>query len=58
VTAIEKFQQWHEHRHEYQKDWKSRTGKKMIGYFCTYEPEEIFYAFDVLPVRMLGSHEI
>jgi benzoyl-CoA reductase subunit C len=56
--AIEKFQQWYEHRHESQKDWKSRTGKKMIGYSCTYEPEEIFYAFDVLPVRMLGSHKI
>lgn len=56
--AIEKFQEWHENRHEYQEDWKKRTGGKMAGCFCTYETEEIFYAFDILLVRMLGSHEI
>ena len=54
---IEKFQEWYEKRHEYQKEYKERTGKKVVGYFCTYAPEEIFYAFDVLPVRILGSHE-
>ncbi len=54
---IEKFQEWYENRHEYQKEYKKRTGKKIVGYFCTYAPEEIFYAFDVLPVRILGSHE-
>lgn len=54
---IEKFQHWYDNRHEYQKDYIERTGKKIVGYFCTYVPEEIFYAFDVLPVRILGSHE-
>ena len=56
--AIEKFQEWYENRHEYQIDWKKRTGGKMIGYLCTYSPEEIYYAFDILPVRILGSHEV
>ena len=28
-----------------------------MGYFCTYIPEEILYAADVLPVRIFGSHE-
>lgn len=56
--AMEKFQQWYEERLTYQQEWKDRTGGKMVGYFCTYTPEEIFYAFDVLPVRILGSHEI
>ncbi len=56
--AIAKFQEWFENRHAYQTDWKKRTGGKMIGYFCTYEPEEILYAFGILPVRILGSHEI
>jgi len=56
--SIEQFQQWYDDRHEYQKDWKKRTNKKMVGFFCTYAPEEIYYAFDVLPVRILGSHEI
>jgi benzoyl-CoA reductase subunit C len=54
---IEQFEKWHKERHEYQKAWKERTGGKIVGYFCTYAPEEIFYAFDVLPVRILGSHE-
>jgi hypothetical protein len=44
-----KFKEWYENRHEYQRDCKERTGKKMVGFFCTYEPEEIFYAFDILP---------
>jgi benzoyl-CoA reductase subunit C len=56
--AIEQFQNWYENRHEYQKEWKNRTGGKMVGFFCTYAPEEIYYAFDVVPVRIMGSHEI
>ncbi|MDP2644509.1 MAG: 2-hydroxyacyl-CoA dehydratase [Desulfobacterales bacterium] len=55
---IEQFQQWYEKRHDYQKAYKARTGRKMVGYLCTYEPEELFYAADILPVRILGSHEM
>ncbi|MEW5760308.1 MAG: benzoyl-CoA reductase, bzd-type, subunit N [Candidatus Thermoplasmatota archaeon] len=54
---IEKFKEWYEKRHEYARDWKKRTGGKVIGYFCTYAPEEIIYAANILPVRILGSHE-
>jgi benzoyl-CoA reductase subunit C len=56
-VAIEKFKEIYENRHEYAKDWKTRTGGKVIGSFCTYVPEEILYAADILPVRVLGSHE-
>jgi benzoyl-CoA reductase subunit C len=55
-TKLKKFQEWYENRHQYQKDYKSRTGKKIVGYLCTYEPEELFYAADILPVRILGGH--
>jgi benzoyl-CoA reductase subunit C len=48
---------WERNRHEYAKAWKERTGGKVLGYFCTYVPEEILYAAGVLPVRILGSHE-
>ncbi|PWI46704.1 benzoyl-CoA reductase, bzd-type, subunit N [Candidatus Heimdallarchaeota archaeon B3_Heim] len=51
------FKDWYEDRHEYAKAWKERTGGKVIGYFCTYVPEEILYAANILPVRILGSHE-
>ena len=29
-------------------------GKKVIGYTCSYVPAEIFYAADILPVRLRG----
>lgn len=54
---MEQFKEWYEKRHEYAQEWKDRTGGKVVGYFCTYVPEEILYAADVLPVRILGSHE-
>jgi benzoyl-CoA reductase subunit C len=54
---MDTFSQWYDARHEYAKHWKERTGGKVLGYFCTYFPEEILYAADVLPVRILGSHE-
>lgn len=54
---FDQFKDWYENRHEYAKKWKERTGGKVIGYFCTYVPEEILYAANILPVRILGSHE-
>ena len=32
-------------------DWKS-GGKKVVGFFCSYVPEEILYAANILPVRL------
>jgi len=57
IRLFTQFKEWYENRHEYAKKWKERTGGKVIGYFCTYVPEEILYAADILPVRILGSHE-
>ncbi len=54
---FDKLRDWERNRHEYAKAWKERTGGKVLGYFCTYVPEEILYAAGVLPVRILGSHE-
>ena len=34
-------------------DWKN-TGKQVVGYTCSYVPAEIFYASDILPVRIRG----
>jgi len=31
--------------------WKDK-GKKVVGYFCTYVPEEMLYAADILPYRV------
>jgi benzoyl-CoA reductase subunit C len=54
---FDKLRDWEKNRHAYAKDWKERTGGKVLGYFCTYVPEEILHAAGVLPVRILGSHE-
>ena len=59
MGVIEKFQEIYEKRHDYALDWKSKhPGGKILGCFCTYVPEEIPYAAGVLPIRILGSHEI
>jgi benzoyl-CoA reductase subunit C len=55
--SIAKFSNWIENRHEYAREWKKRTGRKVVGYLCTYVPEEVFYAAGVLPVRIIGGHE-
>lgn len=51
------FKDIYESRHENAKKWKAETGGKVLGYLCTYVPEEILYAADVLPVRILGDHK-
>ena len=56
--TFETFRDWRVNRAQYARDWKKRTGGKIIGYFCTYAPEELMYAAGILPVRILGSHEV
>ncbi len=34
-------------------EWK-KQGKKVLGYVCSYLPEEILYAADILPFRITG----
>ncbi|MDY6855986.1 MAG: 2-hydroxyacyl-CoA dehydratase [Thermodesulfobacteriota bacterium] len=51
------FQDYIEKKHDYAREWKNRTGGKVVGYFCTYAPVEMFYAADILPVRIFGGHE-
>lgn len=59
MGAIEKFQEVYENRHDYARIWKAKhPGGKVLGCFCTYVPEEIPYSAGVLPVRVLGCHEI
>lgn len=52
-----KFKEVAENHHQYAEEWKARTGKKVVGYLCTYTPEEVLYAAGILPVRVTGSHQ-
>lgn len=36
---------------------KEETGKKIVGYTCSYTPEEIIYAAGALPFRLFGTDE-
>lgn len=58
MGAIEKFQEVLATRHQYAQDWKRKHNGKAIGWLCTYSPVEIMYAAGMLPVRILGSHEV
>jgi len=40
-------------QNSYVSDWKDQ-GKKVVGYVCTYMPEEILYAAEILPFRITG----
>lgn len=57
MEALEQLQSIVRDRHEYARAWKARTGRPVVGYLCTYVPEEVLYAGGMLPVRILGSHE-
>jgi len=37
------------------KAWRA-SGKKALGYVCCHVPEEIFYAADILPVRLRATN--
>ncbi|MBF8304391.1 MAG: Benzoyl-CoA reductase, bzd-type, BzdN subunit [Dehalococcoidia bacterium] len=53
---LKKFNDIVENRHQYAREWKARTGGKVLGIFCTYVPEDIIYAAEnILPVRILGG---
>ncbi|MFW9782723.1 MAG: 2-hydroxyacyl-CoA dehydratase subunit D [Candidatus Heimdallarchaeota archaeon] len=53
MTAIEKFIEATplDDQNPWIIKWKDE-GKKVMGYFCSYIPEEILYAADILPIRM------
>jgi benzoyl-CoA reductase/2-hydroxyglutaryl-CoA dehydratase subunit BcrC/BadD/HgdB len=51
MTVIEEFTDAFPLANPWINSWKSE-GKKVLGYYCSYIPEEIIYAADILPVRV------
>jgi len=39
----------------YARSWKQKHDKAVVGFFCSYAPEEILLAADVLPFRIFGT---
>jgi len=56
-AVLSRFRDVIKRHHEYAQEWKAITGSRVVGYLCTYVPEEVLYAAGVLPVRVIGTHE-
>jgi bcr-type benzoyl-CoA reductase subunit C len=41
----------------YCRKYKEETGKKIVGYTCSYTPEELIYAAEALPFRIFGTNQ-
>ena len=41
-------------KNSYIEEWQ-KNNKKVVGYYCTYIPEELFYAADLLPFRIRAT---
>ena len=54
---FDKFFDWYKNRHDYARNWLGKHDGQVVGCFCSYVPEELLVAADILPARVLGSHE-
>lgn len=55
VSTIEEFHAVVRNPSEYVKKLKSENGKRVIGFFCSYTPEELIHAAGALPMRLFSS---
>ena len=50
------FKTWCMTKNNYARQWKKLNPSGLVlGYLCTYTPEEIMYAANILPVRIFNS---
>ncbi len=54
MEALQPFRMTLSNRHKVAKQWKN-TGHPVVGWTCTYTPEEVIYAAQALPVMVWGS---
>jgi len=57
MQVLQSFRDILNKRHIIAKDWRNQNKRPVIGWNCTYTPEEIISAIDALPIRILGSME-
>ncbi|MCP4138424.1 MAG: 2-hydroxyacyl-CoA dehydratase [bacterium] len=55
MKELEIFHEISSNPYAYAKKWKEESGKKIVGYFCTYGPEELIWAAGALPFRIFGG---
>jgi len=54
MEVLQSFQNSLLNRHKIAKQWKSKN-RLVVGWTCTYTPEEVIYAADALPVMVFGD---
>lgn len=56
MNVLQTFRSLLSTRHDVAKSWK-REGKRVVGWTCTYVPQEVIYAADAFPTMILGNLE-
>lgn len=56
MESLREFKKISQNPYRYAAELKDR-GRKILGYFCSYTPEEIIYAAGLHPMRLFGSKE-
>jgi len=54
MNIIEDIHELIHNPYRYGEEYKKETRKKVVGYFCSYTPEEVIFAADALPFRIFG----
>jgi bcr-type benzoyl-CoA reductase subunit C len=54
MKNMESFRKISQDSYGYARKMKSESGKKIVGYFCSYAPEEIIDAAGAVPFRIFG----
>ncbi len=57
MSHFQRFEQVIDQPKDYCWQFKAHTGHKIIGYLCSYTPEEMIYAAGALPFRIFGHAE-
>jgi len=57
AIIIEQFKEAAKNPGAYAQSWKEKHQKDVIGFFCSYAPEEIILASGALPFRLFGSQK-
>jgi len=55
---FQRFDEIYINRHDYAREWKERTGGKVMGYFCTYAPRNINRKWKQLFKQMKDSLKV
>ena len=55
--ALSIFSEIVDHPFSYAASWKEESRGKVVGYCCSYAPEEIIHAAGALPFRLFGTDE-